>query len=291
MAMRNNDFAAFIITHGRPNNVVTYQKLRKYGYTGKIYLVIDNEDKQADAYYELYGEEVVMFDKKAMADKVDEGDNFDDRRTTTHARNACFDIAKKVGVTYFIVLDDDYTEFLFRITDTLGYPDGAFILKGSLDIILDLMIDFYKKTPALSVAMSQGGDWIGGKDSTFSKYPLSRKCMNSFICSTERPFQFISRLNEDVNTYVTLGTRGHLFFTIPFISLNQMQTQSNTGGMTGTYLESGTYVKSFYTVMYHPSGTKIAMMGNTNKRLHHQIKWNNTVPKIVSEKYRKASQK
>ena len=40
-----DDFCAFILTHGRPYKVHTYQTLRKAGYTGKIYIVIDNEDK------------------------------------------------------------------------------------------------------------------------------------------------------------------------------------------------------------------------------------------------------
>lgn len=48
---RNKDnFAAFILTHGRPDNVITYQTLKKSGYTGKIYFIIDNEDKRGDEY-------------------------------------------------------------------------------------------------------------------------------------------------------------------------------------------------------------------------------------------------
>ena len=43
--MKNKDFAVFILTHGRPDNVITYNTLKKAGYTGDIYIVIDNEDK------------------------------------------------------------------------------------------------------------------------------------------------------------------------------------------------------------------------------------------------------
>lgn len=262
--------------------------LRYQGYTGKIYFVIDNEDKTADRYYENFGRENVrMFDKKAYADQIDEGNNFDERRTITHARNACFDIAKGLGITYFMQLDDDYTEIKFRINNKREYPSGRFLARTLLNKCFDSLIDFYKKTPAKSIAMSQGGDWIGGGDSTFSNYPLKRKAMNSFICSTERPFRFIGAMNEDVNTYTTLGSRGDLFFTIPFIALDQEQTQSQAGGITDMYLKYGTYCKSFTTVMMMPSSVKVSMMGNKNKRLHHRIKWNNTVPKIVSEELRK----
>ena len=40
--MKNN-FAVFILTNGRANNVITYKVLRKQGYTGKIYLMVDDE--------------------------------------------------------------------------------------------------------------------------------------------------------------------------------------------------------------------------------------------------------
>ena len=51
-----DDFAAFILTHGRADNVITYNTLRKQGYTGKIILLIDNEDAQIDDYKRKYGD-------------------------------------------------------------------------------------------------------------------------------------------------------------------------------------------------------------------------------------------
>ncbi len=74
---------------------------------------------------------------------------------------------------------------------------------------------------------------------------VKRKAMNSFICSVDRPFSFMGRINEDVNTYTNLGRCGELFMTIGAVQLGQKQTQKNSGGMTELYLDSGTYVKSF----------------------------------------------
>ena len=37
--MENKDFAVFILTHGRPDNVITFNTLKKANYTGKIYLL------------------------------------------------------------------------------------------------------------------------------------------------------------------------------------------------------------------------------------------------------------
>jgi hypothetical protein len=72
--MENKDFAVFILTHGRPDNVKTLSTLKKCGYTGKIYFIVDNEDKTIEQYQKNYGiENVKIFDKKAMADSIDEG--------------------------------------------------------------------------------------------------------------------------------------------------------------------------------------------------------------------------
>ncbi len=284
--MKNKDFAVFILTHGRPNKVITYNTLLKAGYTGKIYIIIDNEDITADQYYQKFGNKVIMFDKKAISDTFDEGDNFEDRRAIVYARNACFEIAKKLELTYFMQLDDDYRNFEYRITSDYKYPDHYFRIKSGLDKIFDYLLQYYKSIPAKSLAMAQGGDFIGGV-LNLEKYLLKRKCMNSFICSVNRPFKFVGRINEDVNTYTFYGSLGLLFITIPFVAVIQLRTQSNKGGMTELYLDSGTYIKSFYTVMYHPSSVKIKLMGDKHKRLHHSIIWKNTVPVILEEKYKR----
>jgi hypothetical protein len=283
-----NDFAVFILTHGRPDNIITLDSLKKSNYTGKIYFIVDNEDKTIDQYIRNYGSDVVkVFDKKAMADSVDEGNNFDERRTITHARNACFKIAKEIGITYFIQFDDDYTAFHFRFPDKEN-KKLAYKYVDNIDLIFELYLDFYKKTPFKSIAFAQGGDFIGGMgNNTVLKRPLMRKCMNSFICSTEREFQFIGAMNEDVNTYTSSGARGNLFGTVPMVNLVQKATQSQTSGITDMYLRYGTYCKAFTTVMMHPSGVKVSMMNSSNPRIHHLIKWLNTVPVIIDEKHRK----
>jgi len=278
--MENKDFAVFILTHGRPDNVKTLSTLKKCGYTGKIYFIVDNEDKTIEQYQKNYGiENVKIFDKKAMADQVDEGNNFDERRTITHARNACFKIAKEIGITYFVQLDDDYTQFKFRFENKLGYE--AKIL--NINKTFDSFVNFLKETPVYSIAFSQGGDHIGG----FTVTKFKRKCMNSFFCSTEKEFQFIGAMNEDVNTYTTLGSRGVLFFTYTSVQLDQVATQSNKSGITDMYLKFGTYCKAFTTVIMHPSSVKVSMMNTSNPRIHHTVKWINTTPMILDEKYKK----
>lgn len=280
-----NDFAVFILTHGRPDEVITFDTLKKQGYTGRIYIVIDNEDNTADRYSCKFGpENVVMFDKKAISKTFDEADNFNNRKTIIYARNACFNIAKNLGIKYFLELDDDYTAFDFRL-----FIDKAIVKPvKNLDTLFENILKYYKSISALSICMAQGGDFIGGIDNGKELYRFSkRKAMNTFFCSTDRPFKFSGRINEDVNTYTWYQSKGNLFLTIPYCSITQKQTQKTKGGMTETYLDGGTYIKTFYTILFAPSSVKAKMMNATNRRIHHSIIWDNAVPCIIDEKYRK----
>lgn len=279
-----NDFVIFILTHGRPNNLITYKSLRKLGYTGEIVLVIDDEDSKAHTYMEKYPK-VEIFSKEDISKTFDEADNFTDRRSIVYARNACFQIAKKLGYRYFIQMDDDYTGFEYRIYNSLKSKPSPI---QNLDNVFACILNFYQKTSFVTIAMAQGGDFIGGKRNRMAERPtIFRKAMNSFFCSTEREFQFLGRINEDVNTYTAEQARGLLMGTIPFVALIQKQTQSNKGGMTDIYLDNGTYVKSFYTVIFSPSCCTIRPMGDKHKRLHHRIDWERAVPKIISQNNKK----
>ena len=279
-----DNFAVFILTHGRPDRVYTYKTLRSHGYTGDIYLVIDDEDETENQYRQLYGDQVIIFSKAEIEPTIDFGDNlYQKRKAVLYARNAVFDIAESIGVEYFLVLDDDYHDFRWKFDQNLEYRD---VMAKNLDAIFEAILDYYKSIPALTLALSQSGDFIGGRAGTFGKcVKLKRKAMNAFFCSIKRRFKFFGRINEDVNAYVTLGSRGDLFLTTNHVAVFQKQTQSNPGGLTDIYLDLGTYVKSFYSVMYSPSCVKVAVMGDGHDRLHHRISWNNAVPKILSGRF------
>jgi hypothetical protein len=281
--MNDKYYCVFILTHGRPDNCYTYKTLIKCGYTGKIYFVVDNEDKCIEQYQNNFGKEnVKVFNKKLMADKIDEANNFDNRKVIVHARNYCFKLAKELGYKYFIQLDDDYYEIDYKFPKTKGL-----VIPKKLDSIFDSMFEYYKKIPALTIAFAQNGDFIGGIDNGKDLYRFNkRKCMNSFFCSTDKPFNFVGSINEDVNTYTTLAARGNLFLTIPVIAIVQKDSQTQKQGMADSY-KNGTYIKSYTTVLMQPSSVKVSMMNAKHKRIHHSIKWVNTTPMIIDEKYKK----
>jgi hypothetical protein len=282
--MIRSNFAVFILTHGRPDNVITFTKLKQCGYTGRIFIIIDDEDSSAEKYYRNFGkEQVIVFNKAEIAETIDTGDTQQDRRSTVFARNASFKIAKDLGLDYFMQLDDDYRKFEYR------YPVDH-TLKSlairSLDEVFEAYINLLIDTNALTVAMAQGGDFINGIID-FKKSPIARKAMNTFIFRTDRPMAFIGRMNDDVNSFLTYGSRGELILTAKDAMVTQLDSQLYKGGMTDMYLANGTYMKSMYALMMAPSCVKVQTMQTRNPRIHHRITWDHAVPKIINQRYSK----
>lgn len=273
-----------ILSRGRADRVLTHATLRASGWDREIVILLDDDDKTRGDYERICGRDPLVrietFPVAEVRARTDTMVCSNDRRGgILFARNACFDVARRLGVRYFLQLDDDYTDFLYRVK-----PDGSIggtMIRSTIVDVFDAFLDFLHATGALSVAFLQGGDFL------FHANLLSmlwRKAMNSFFCDVERPFEFRGIINEDVNTYAALGSRGHLFFSVPPLQLNQVQTQADPGGQTGLY-KSGTYQKSMFTVIACPSFTKVRAMGTFYYRTHHD--WRHGVPKIVSESLRR----
>jgi hypothetical protein len=108
--------------------------------------------------------------------------------------------------------------------------------------------------------------------------------MNTFLCRADKPSDFRGTINEDVNTHVRAQQLGKLFLTTNALSVDQEDTQQEEGGLTDIYLDEGTYIKSFYTILYAPSCTTLGdLHDRADPRIHHKISWRNAVPKIVPE--------
>jgi hypothetical protein len=290
--LMRKDFCVFILTHGRPKNVRTVQILRKHGYTGKVYIVIDDEDQSAEEYKRIYGDDVLVFSKDEVARYTDQFDNSSDRRGILWARNVCWGLASQVGCKYFAQLDDDYTHFSYRrtgrghrLSSSVSDEYHSWVMR-SLDTVFEAFVRLVESTPVKTIALSQGGDHVGGAP---KRIRFKRKAMNSFVCSVDKPIRFLGRFNDDVTAYVSLGSTGSLFFTDMGVYLGQLPTQLNSGGTSNIYQNIGTYVKSFYTVMAAPSCVTVRPLDNhrasgpRNPRPHHKINWNKAVPKILRQ--------
>jgi hypothetical protein len=278
-----NNFAVMILSYGRPEKQYTYKTIRDKGYNGKIYIVCDDKDKSLKKYIEIYKDEVLVFSKDKYKKTFDKCDNFENDKSVIYARNAVYDLASEKGLKYICVVDDDYSEFQYRVDKNYKYKAKA-ITKNISDIF-EIFLEYLIKSKIKTICFSQGGDFIGGSENAdFAiKKNIKRKAMNLYFFDVDNPMYFVSKLNDDLTTSVFEGVKGELLFTCPLVSLVQKETQQNSGGLTDIYLDYGTYVKSFYSVMYYPAAVKISTMGRTNHRFHHKVKWNNVCPKIIRE--------
>lgn len=277
------DYAIFIVSHGRADNVQTVECLKKCGYTGPWFIVIDDEDEQGDTYRKKYGDRVIMFSKSDY-EWVDTCDLLPDHKGVVYARNAVNDIAKQTGFDYYAVFDDDYNDFRF-IVEHEAYLRHAPC--EYLNDIFDAMFEFLKNTKFDCIALAQNGDFIGGLNSGNLGVPPRRKLMNTFFCKTSSRLYFQGRANEDVSLYTLDGTRGRLFITLFSVAVCPAQTQKLDGGMSGIYRDWGTYTKSFYTILQVPSAVKISVVGDKHPRIHHSAKQDNYAPCILDERWRR----
>lgn len=281
-------FAIFILSYNRCDLLFsdTLKLLKEYNYSSDWFVVVDDNDPQLEIYKEkISNKHLIIFNKKEIIKDFDIMDNFNIFNVAVYSRNFINKIAKKMNYDYYLVLDDDY--------NTLAYKkDDGNVLRErkapkDINIIIKYMIDFLKSSNIDCVCLAQAGDYIGGQASGMILKGYSRKAMNSFLFKKDTDITFKGTINEDVNMYVYYGSIGKVFITYGRLFFRQRQTQLISGGNTEYYLEKGTYVKTFYTKIIMPSCTDIYPMGQNHLRIHHNIRWNNCVPKIIDGRWKK----
>lgn len=279
--MESKDFAVFILSHGRADTISTYKALRDGGYTGRTYVVIDNEDDQEDLYRQKFGDDIIQFDKRDYLEKTDLGDLDTDRRIGVFARNFIQDEAKRLGYKFHLQLDDDVHGFTYR------FAQGKVLRAlhcSHLDEVFSGMVEYMKETPITSLSFALSAYNMGGVDGSI-KEGMTRKTMTTFLMRADDVQYFHMRMNDDITTSLINGMRGKLYYSYLPIEVEVDKTQVKAGGMTDIYQKNGTYRKSFYSVMCCPSCVKVSAMGITDYRIHHTISWNNAVPKLLSERW------
>ena len=299
MSLKHKGFCIIILSHGRPQDQATVSTLDRFGYTGDWYILLDDEDSTIEEYKKLYGEDKIkVFSKEEIMDSVDTLDNFHIRKTVVYARNASYKVVKGMGYKYFMMCEDDHDSVRWRMSPEIVYSSKMVSFDKNyhaLDQIIDIMLDYFIATPRIqTLCMAQSGDYIGGGNSRMATAQFRRKAMGTFITRVDNPIKFSGTMNDDTNAYTSLASMGNLMLTTGFIAVNTKQTQKNSGGNTELYASMGTYVKSFYSVIGHPSGVKISTLANNGDRVknnifrvHHRVNWKNVAPMILRQNVKK----
>ena len=276
-----DDFAVMICSHGRAETLTTYDALKKCGYSGKIIIVIDDEDEQQNAYNERF-DHVEVFCKEDYfreADGVIEGK----QKAILYARNACYDIAEKNGLSYFAELDDDITGFDFRYIENGKARSSKAVC---LDEIFETLLSLFNHERVKVIGIMNQGAYIGGVNAKAFKEGVKRSVSNLFLLDTKRRVNFIASMNEDTCSALVYGQRGDLFLALNGVMQSSEPIGGNTtgNGMCDFYRKLTPFARTFIAVVVRPDCV-LAEPAKDTFRI--RISWKNAVPYIINARWKK----
>lgn len=275
-----NDFAVFIVTHGRANQQKTLKTIRKCGYTGKIYLIIDDMDEQQEEYEKLYGDMVVKFSKEKTAPQVDTMNNRIEYKSAVYARYECYHIAEQLGLRFALVCDDDISGISFRIIK--GQKLKSFTVKN-LDIVLEDMCSIMESEPMAIFGFAQSGAFIGGITDKYL-HGCHRRVSQAMMIDTKTPVMPRGLVFEDALMAMDAGMQGKIAMSTMLVQVSSPQMGMNSGGMHDYYQKASFYAPCFYSVIAHPDKVRIISSKDGMK-----LRFNNKAlaPMIISDRWKK----
>ena len=289
--MINYNFAIFILSHGRAKNQVTLNTIRnKMSYSGKVYLVCDDQDDQLDDYKSLSGvDDVLIFNKQEAAKDTDTFGNFNNFGSVVFARNATWEFAKNLDLDYFLELDDDYSQFHFRyLKQTAVGPILKSMPIKDFDTVVNVFLDFLSSVDNIySLSFAMPGDFIGGTKSKMIRQGFKRRCLNTFFCSTRRYFPWKSLVLHDLVASTLQNSIGHIFISCSKVGISQPGHAESAGGFTDLYKAYGYYHRSFYLFMAHPSSTEITLSTYPITKITHVMHEKYYSPQIIPQRFQK----
>ena len=277
--MQRDDFAVFILSHGRADKQITLSALLDQGYTGSWFIVVDNLDEDANKYLSNYRGHVIIFDKPMEASQIDSMTNSGELRSVLFARHACYQIAQNMGLHYFAEFDDDLSNFCYKW-------DESGVLKSvkvrNMDGVFNAILAYMDDVPYIAACnIPAQGAYFGGRLPD-PKWNLNQ----SFILRASTPYiPFCGILNEDENGLLLGAKSGMVAIEQYSVCKTDKKRGSNSGGLRDLYDDSGEYIRAFYTVMCAPYCAKIKI--KKNGEIIVTTLAANAFPKIISDRWRK----
>lgn len=233
-----DDFAIFIVTHGRPDKQLTLETILRCGYTGKWFLIVDDTDVTIQQYIDNFGSNnIIVFNKNYYinSSRFDNVDNKLHDKGAVYARRAVEDIAKQFNYSYFLMADDDISNLILRV------PINNKLRRISitnLDKLLDCHIDWFTDSVAV-IGFGNPAYYFGGIN-LFSEKNLSTRLIpiQFIIRNANVPVDWVSWFAEDdISGYQ--NSINYLWLTSYFIMIEGRPVGDVTGigGSAETYKE------------------------------------------------------
>ncbi|MDO4648575.1 MAG: hypothetical protein Q4B26_07980 [Eubacteriales bacterium] len=225
-----DDTVVFIITHARANEQLTLNMLRKTQYSGKIFLVVDDQDPELELYKEKYKDMVLVFSKEQYWKTTDTFTNQKNLKGAVYARNACADLAREKGFKYFFTLDDDLQSLMYKIPEMTRKKLITKRVKRS-ERIIDGIVEWLEKAEQIkAIALPTDGRFMGGVNNDVLngiKYNIVKFC----CYRTDSPYRYKSIVYEDMATPNEGYQRGEIAFSFMAVAHHAKEKKNGqTGG-------------------------------------------------------------
>ena len=279
-----DDFAIFICTYGRPNNQLTLNTLRKSGYTGRIYLVLDNTDSTIQQYIDNYGaDNIVIFDKNHYINSIETVSNDPKYACIVYAKNAVENIAKIIGLKSFVIADDDVFSLRFRYADCNVLRSKRIV--SHMDDVVDEINDFLLNANLCAVSPLYTTFFMNGVKSLESDSIENARYMYIFVFrNSAYTVNWISDYVEDNITSFEQNKVGNCMLSIPFVQHDSTPPKKRTeGGMSETYA-SNTFLLCMRGCTIEPAYMSAQWY---KTKFVPKIQRKNSLPKIISGRYKK----
>lgn len=270
----------FIPSYHRPNNLKTVKYFLGIGWDcKKIHVFIDSEaDDKAD-----YGEAANILGFNLHVFNMEEArERYDyvhrpskSRRSAGQARNMFYDKAKELGIDFYMVQDDDTSNYEIKKFGRYQRKAYSEEVVETFEAIKILM----KKRKIGLFGISQTGDFIGGEN----KKLLRNKVMNTTFVLTEYIYRGERGYGDD-DTSQFVGIMNQGLFTGSLgdgLVLQQTQSAKQKGGLTDLYNECKLLNKALICPIQFPSSIHAEKQKKNGGRIHHHIKNKYLYPRLL----------
>lgn len=197
------------------------------------------------------------------------------RRSAGQARNQFYDIAKQLGITEYIVIDDDTQHFEYRPFGKYGKLMSCAEVAKVFANVMELV----KKHRIGIFGLSQTGEMFDNKATRLLRF----KVMNVTFINTRFMYRG-ERGVQDNDTSQFVGLLNEGYFCASYRTgcvLHQTASATAEGGLTDLYRECRLLNKSLVCVIQFPSAIRAEKQVRNGGRLHHKINYRYLMPKIL----------
>lgn len=288
MVWRENEymkFAVFIISHERADRVDTYTVLKKGGYTGKIFVVVDDVDKQLNEYKERFKKNLLIFNKMDYIDSADTVEPYKRYASAVYARNAVEDFAKEIHLDTFLMIDDDITGLRYRWVENGSVK--SLVVKGGLDKVFEYYSQYMLDTEIACTSFPFTMFYIAGTHDLERRISEYRHTYQIHIRNAHKEVEWTGTINHDTITQLLTMKKGYIWWSIPHLVFDAKPMNSEKGGLKEVYDTIGDFNMAFLAMITSPDCCSI--VPSKGKRSSLQIKENKltSYPMIVSQEYKK----